>query len=257
MGATLGAKRKPSKKWPPTMPLSDVKIKAAKPGPKPVKVADSGGLFLLVQPSGGKLWRFKYRINGKEKKLSLGRYPDVPLQEARRRRDEARAVVALGKDPAEERKQAQLEIIAQSANSFERVAEEYLTKVAAEGREAVTIKKSRWLLSLLASSIGDKPVGSIKPAELLAAIKPVPMHPDLREALARHHRETGNPSAGPLIASERGGHMTPRSIVNWFHDERIGHLVERCLVDRVDRGNKPPRRTRRKLVLCRSRLWFG
>jgi len=155
------------------MPLSDVKIRTAEPGDKPKKLGDSGGLFLLVQPSGGKLWRFKYRINGKEKKLSFGRYPDVSLQAARKRRDEARAIVAAGVDPAEEKKRAQLEIIAQSANSFERVTEEYLTKIAAEGREAVTIKKSRWLLSLLSPSIGDMPVASIKPADLLAAIKPV------------------------------------------------------------------------------------
>lgn len=155
------------------MPLSDVKIRNAKPGDKPKKLGDSGGLFLLVQPSGGKLWRFKYRINGKEKKLSLGRYPDVSLQEARKRRDEARIVVAAGVDPAEERKRADLELIAQRANSFESVAEEYLVKCAAEGREAVTIKKSRWLLSLLAPAIGNVPVASIKPADLLAAIKPV------------------------------------------------------------------------------------
>lgn len=155
------------------MPLSDAKIRAAKPKAKAWKLGDFDGLFVLVQPEGGKLWRFKYRLNGKERKLSFGRYPDVPLQEARRRRDEARAVVALGKDPAEEKKQAQLEIIAQSANSFECVAEEYLTKVAAEGREAVTIKKSRWLLSLLTPSIGTMPVAIIKPADLLAVIKPV------------------------------------------------------------------------------------
>lgn len=65
------------------MPLSDIAIRAAKPGPKPIKLSDERGLFLLVQPSGGKLWRLKYRIAGKEKKLSLGRYPDVGLKEAR------------------------------------------------------------------------------------------------------------------------------------------------------------------------------
>lgn len=155
------------------MPLSDVKIRTAKPGEKPKKLGDSGGLFLLLQPSGGKLWRFKYRIDGKEKKLSLGRYPDVSLQEARIRRDEARAAVAKGLDPAAERKREELEAQALHANNFELIAEEYLEKMAIEGREAVTIKKSRWLLSLLAPAIGAKPVSEIKPAQLLAAIKPV------------------------------------------------------------------------------------
>jgi len=155
------------------MPLTDVKIRSAKPGEKPKKLGDTAGLFLLVQPSGGKLWRFKYRIDGKEKKLSLGRYPDVTLQDARKRRDEARAIVADGLDPAEERKRAEREAQARHANSFERVAEEYLEKIAAEGREAVTIKKSKWLLSLLAPSIGSMPVSDIKPAQLLAAIEPI------------------------------------------------------------------------------------
>jgi integrase len=127
----------------------------------------------LLQPSGGKLWRFKYRFGGKEKKLSLGRYPDVSLQDARKRRDEARAMVAKGLDPAEERKRAELEASIRNANSFECVAEDYLEKIAVEGREVVTIKKSRWLLSLLTPAIGAMPVADIKPAQLLAAIKPV------------------------------------------------------------------------------------
>src|SRR3546814_2958126 len=65
------------------MPLSDVVIRNAKPREKPFKMGDSLGLFLLVQPSGGKLWRFKYRINGREKKFALGVYPDVSLSDAR------------------------------------------------------------------------------------------------------------------------------------------------------------------------------
>ena len=78
-------------KWPPIMPLSDLAIRSAKHGPKPIKLADERGLFLLLQPSGGKLWRLKYRFAGKEKKLGLGRYPDVTLKEVRERRDEAPA----------------------------------------------------------------------------------------------------------------------------------------------------------------------
>ena len=71
------------------MPLTDVAIRNAKPREKPYKVGDTLGLFLLVQPSGGKLWRVKYRIDGKEKKLAIGIYPQVGLAEARRRRDAA------------------------------------------------------------------------------------------------------------------------------------------------------------------------
>ena len=78
------------------MALSDTAIRAAKPGPRPVKLFDANGLFLLLQSSGGKLWRLKYRYAGTEKKLSIGRYPDVGLKEARRRRDEAREMLAKG-----------------------------------------------------------------------------------------------------------------------------------------------------------------
>ena len=85
------------------MPLTDVAIKNAKPRDKPYKVGDTLGLFLLVQPSGGKLWRVKYRIDGKEKKLAIGIYPQVGLAEARRRRDAARELVAAGKDPGREK----------------------------------------------------------------------------------------------------------------------------------------------------------
>src|SRR5687767_5159769 len=99
LGATLGATQKDRKKWPPDMTLTATAVRNAKPRAKPYKMGDSLGLFLLVQPSGGKLWRMKYRIDGLEKKLGLGTYPDVGLAEARKRRDEAREQLAAGEDP--------------------------------------------------------------------------------------------------------------------------------------------------------------
>lgn len=125
------------------MALSDTVIRSTKPGAKPSKLSDEKGLFLLVQPSGGKLWRLKYRFAGKEQKLSLGRYPDVSLKEARRRRDEARTIIAAGTDPAAVKREAKLEAQADVADSFAAVADEYLDKCSREGREAVTINKSR------------------------------------------------------------------------------------------------------------------
>ena len=73
-----------------TMPLTDTKIKNAKPRKRQYKLCDSGGLFILVRTNGSKLWRFKFRLDGKEKGLSFGAYPDVSLSKARERRDEAR-----------------------------------------------------------------------------------------------------------------------------------------------------------------------
>ena len=153
------------------MPLSDLAIRALTPGEKPLKKADEKGLFLLVQPSGGKLWRLKYRIYGKEKKLGLGRYLDVSLKEARTRRDAARQQLALGIDPAEEKRHAAAATIVATTNSFAVVADEYLDKASVEGREAVTIKKSRWLLSLFDRSLQTRPLGEISAVELYAALK--------------------------------------------------------------------------------------
>lgn len=153
------------------MPLTDTAIRALSHGEKPIKKADEKGLFLLLQPSGGKLWRFKYRFEGKEKKLSLGRYPDVSLKEARKRRDVARETLANGIDPAEEKKQEALEAARNAANTFEAVGNEYLEKMCRDGREAVTINKSRWLLSLFARDVATRPVADLTPAEILKALQ--------------------------------------------------------------------------------------
>ena len=99
------------------MALTDTAVKNAKPKEKPYKLGDSGGLFLLVQPSGGKLWRFKYRIDGKEQKLGLGTYPDVSLATARIARDEARKQLAAGADPSFEKKRAKVRAQASAATS--------------------------------------------------------------------------------------------------------------------------------------------
>lgn len=85
------------------MPLSDTVIKSAKPKDKPYKLADSGGMYLEIAPRGGKWWRLKYRSAGKEKRISLGTYPDVSLKDAREKRDAARKQIAAGIDPSQHR----------------------------------------------------------------------------------------------------------------------------------------------------------
>ncbi|MBN9589472.1 MAG: hypothetical protein BGN85_10345 [Alphaproteobacteria bacterium 64-11] len=98
------------------MSLTNTAIKAARPQPRPYKLFDEKGLFLSVEPTGGRLWRFKYRYNGKEKKLALGAYPDVGLKEAREKRDEARALLAAGIDPGQKRKSDRQAQVLQAAN---------------------------------------------------------------------------------------------------------------------------------------------
>lgn len=157
----------------PHMALSDTAIRSAKPSEKPRKLFDERGLFLLVQPSGGKLWRLKYRYLGKEKKLSLGRYPDISLKVARERRDEARTLLANGADPARVKAELASEVQEAAANTFATIASEYVAKIEKEGRAAVTIKKTRWLLSLLEADLGSRPITEISPAELLHALQKV------------------------------------------------------------------------------------
>jgi len=106
-------------------PLSEVKVRTAKPNQKTYKLFDGGGLFLLVTPSGGKLWHFKYRFDHREKKLTFGTYPEIHLADARQRRDEARRQLANGIDPGAVRKAIKAARNEAAANSFETIAREF------------------------------------------------------------------------------------------------------------------------------------
>src|ERR1035437_3906658 len=96
MGALSGACSPTRRMDAPKMPLTNIAIQKAKAGKKPVRLYDSGGLYVEISPAGGKLWRLKYRFGGKEKRLALGVYPDVPLTKARDNRDKARQLLADG-----------------------------------------------------------------------------------------------------------------------------------------------------------------
>ena len=115
------------------MPLSEFKISKAKPKDKPYKLSDGGGLFLLVNPSGSKLWRQKYRFMGKERLLSHGQYPDVTLAQARAKLNEARSMLADGQDPAIEKKLAQINAETQARTTFKLIAEEYIVNMEERG----------------------------------------------------------------------------------------------------------------------------
>lgn len=184
------------------MALTDTAIRNAKPGEKPKKMFDERGLFLLVQPSGGKLWRLKYRYLGKEKKLSLGRYPDVSLKVARERRDEARTLLANGTDPASVKAEIANERLEAAANTFSSIAEEYIAKIEKEGRAAITIKKTRWLLSLLEGDLCNRPITEITPAELLTTLQKVEVKGHLETA--RRMRSLSGRIFRYAVATSRG-----------------------------------------------------
>lgn len=155
------------------MPLSDSAIRAAKPGPKDRKLTDEKGLYLLVRPTGSKLWRLKYRYGGQEKKLVLGSYPEISLKEARLKAEDARRQVLNGVDPSAAKK---LEAIARKLSaetSFGAIANEFIEKMEREGMGDATLTKARWFRALLQPSIGNRPIAEIKPAEMLLALKRV------------------------------------------------------------------------------------
>lgn len=158
------------------MALTDVAIRNAKPGAMPMKMADGGGMFLLVTPAGGKLWRLKYRIDGREKLLAIGAYPEISLGDARKRREEARSLIAQGKDPSREKQRDKARARIQAADTFTAIAKEYAAKRKRDGEKGwapATAIRSEYLLSLLDPTIGRLAIAEIEPADILTAIRKI------------------------------------------------------------------------------------
>ena len=108
------------------MPLSDSQIRALRPRAKAYKKADQPGLFIEVQPTGSKLWRWRYRFNGSDKRIALGRYPDVSIAAARRLQEDARRQLEAGRDPLQERTRERLVASVAANNAFGDIAREYI-----------------------------------------------------------------------------------------------------------------------------------
>lgn len=165
--------------------LTDKAIRAARPEAKPYKLSDGGGLYLFVKPNGSRLWRMKYRVDGIEKTLSFGAYPQVSLSLARERRDESKRLTAKGVDPGAKRKAEK----AARNDTFEAIAREWLEMQARpeekNGRAAladVTLGKAKWIFeTLLFPYLGQRPISKITSPELLQV---------LRRIEARGRRET-------------------------------------------------------------------
>ena len=152
------------------MALKELQIRNIRPADKVTQCTDERGLYLEVHPNGSKLWRYKYRYMGKQKRLALGRYPDVGLAEARKRRDDARRQLEAGTDPLAERKHEKLVAVFKAANTFGEIAKEYIDKQVAQGQADTTTQKANWLLEQL-EPIAARPVADLKPIDVLAALK--------------------------------------------------------------------------------------
>ncbi|MFI3905409.1 tyrosine-type recombinase/integrase [Ochrobactrum sp. S1502_03] len=155
------------------MALTDTAVKNLKPLTTAKKYSNAGGLHLLVNPTGSKLWRLAYRFNGVQKLLSFGAYPAVTLSDARKKRDEAKSLLANGTDPGEQIKVERRAKQVIATNTFDAIAAELLAKFKREGRADATMTKKRWLLSLVSSSIGNRPISEISAADVLEPLRAV------------------------------------------------------------------------------------
>ena len=164
------------------MPLTVLQITALHPLDKSYRKADEKGLYIEVFPNGSKLWRFKYRTGGKEKRLALGAFPETTLTDARSKRDAYRKQVQEGVDPLRERRLERLERKVNAGHTFAEVATDYIrVKYQNEGKAKATIEKQYFFMSHLTPTLGNTPLGDIKPIELMAA---------LRKLEAKGHRQT-------------------------------------------------------------------
>lgn len=170
------------------MPLSELQIKNVKPAEKPYRMADGGGLYIEVSPAGGKLWRLKFRIHGKEKRLSLGTYPAVSLKAARAMREDAKQLLAQGIDPAANKQAQKASRSERNANSFEVIALEWFDKFKVTKSEGHSSKIIARLKRDVFPWIGVVPVDSISAPDVLAVLRRI----ESRGAIETAHRAKGD-----------------------------------------------------------------
>jgi integrase len=229
-------------------PLTDTKVRTIKPAEKPKKLFDGGGLFLLVTPTGGKLWRLKYRFGGIEKLLALGAYPQTSLADARQKRDQASALMLNGVDPRDIKK-AQKAAGAQENETFEVIAREWHTKFSASWAASHSNKIIRRFELYVFPWLGDRQIKSITAPDLLTVLRRIEAKGTLDTAhrtrqncgqVFRYAVATGRAERDPsadlrgAIPPASGKHMAtitdPKEIAGLLRsiDDYRGSIVTRC-----------------------------
>ena len=153
------------------MALTDAKIRALKSKEKTYKVSDFEGLYIQVTTKGTKLWKLKYRFQGKEGKLSLGRYPEISLKEARARKIEARTQLANVLNPATVKREKKDEALGLSEHTFNKVADQFVYKSEKDGKSESTLKKLKWLLEEARKDFGHLPITEITAPMILKTLR--------------------------------------------------------------------------------------
>lgn len=166
-------------------PLTDMRVKNAKPKEKPYKLADGGGMYLEITPSGSKLWRMKFmQSSGKESRLSFGAYPEVSLTQARAARAAARQLTATDVDPGQAKRDVKLAKEIAASHSFEATARQWLAKTAAERAGTTQEKNTAWLEKNIFPDLGAMPISTIKPRDVLTALRKI----EARGAIESAHK---------------------------------------------------------------------
>ncbi|MFN4153640.1 MAG: tyrosine-type recombinase/integrase [Paracoccaceae bacterium] len=225
------------------MPLSDAACRGAKPDPtgKPRKLPDGGGLLLFVSPSGGKLWRMRYRFDGKEKLLSFGAYPEIKLADARALRDKAKRALAEGRDPGANSKAA---LSAPIGDTFEAVAREWIKAQSAIWTPAHSARVLSRFERDVFPAIGATSIAEVTAPEILAMLRPVEDRaPDIAgrirmttSAIMRYAIATGRASRDP--AADLRGALKPTPRVRHMARIEAGELSD--FLQRLSRYDGEP-----------------
>lgn len=155
------------------MPLTAIQAKESKPRDKDYKLTDEKGLFLLVKKTGRKYWRMKYRIDGKEKLLALGVYPEVSLKDARELRDDARKQVSNGIDPTAHKQHQKLVRAEAAQNSFIAIGNEWFSVKISGKSDSHKSRTRRMLDKELYPELGNRPITAITAPELLNLLRKI------------------------------------------------------------------------------------
>jgi integrase len=231
------------------VPLSDIQVRNSKPNEKEYKLYDGGGLFLLVTPSGGKLWNLKYRFEEKEKRLSFGAYPEISLSDARQRRDDARKLVANGVDPGAVKKAHKAAGEQQAENSFEVIAREWHGKFLSGKSDSYRDKILANFERDVFPWVGKRPIVEIKAPELLMMLRRIEARGSLETAhrtrsacsqvlryavaTGRAERDCAADLRGALPPYKKGHHAAitePKEVTELLRaiDEFQGSFVVKC-----------------------------
>ena len=218
------------------MPLTDTTIRNAKPAAKPRRLADGGGLTLSIRPNGTKAWRLRYRFHGKEQQLSLGIYPDVSLQEARRRRDEARQLLARGVNPSDHRKTEHAATGDGSPEeTFEAVGREWFAKQLPSWSDGHARTVEYRLRAFVYPEIGKLSLSLVTAPDLLVMLKPIEEREQYETAsrvlsvcqqVLRYAIATGRRADNPAVGlSDALTKATPTHFAAVTKAEEVGPLL--------------------------------